>query len=134
MGAGKRWQTIKKIKLKVLPYKLSISKIKPCEPIPTRLYKCDFFSITKTPDEISMVHTEINTDQLKDQNRNWRAIKIIGPLDFSEIGIIASLTKTLADNKISVFVISTYNTDYILLKEDTLSNAIDALKENYHIH
>ncbi|ORZ29038.1 ACT domain-domain-containing protein [Lobosporangium transversale] len=92
----------------------------------------DWYSITKTPDEISLVishdWTDINSDQLIPNcehkvSPDWRCFKVQGPLDFSYVGIMANLSGALAENKISVFVVSTYDTDYILVKKD---KALDA--------
>jgi hypothetical protein len=64
--------------------------------------------------------------------KGWRCFKVEGPLDFSEIGIIFSLTQPLAKNGISVFVISTFDADYFMVKEKDLSDAIDALTAQDH--
>ena len=64
--------------------------------------------------------------------RDWRALRIEGPLDFSLIGILASLVSPLAEAEISVFAISTYDTDYVLVQEKFLSQAISVLKKEGH--
>lgn len=89
-----------------------------------------FLSITKTRDELSIVCDQesvpVNTQHCV---RDWRAFKVEGPLDFSLTGILASLSQPLADHKISIFAVSTYDTDYILVKEKDLHAAIDILKK-----
>ena len=64
--------------------------------------------------------------------RDWRVLRIEGPLDFSLIGILASLVSPLAEAEISVFAISTYDTDYLLVREKFLSQAISVLKKEGH--
>jgi hypothetical protein len=65
--------------------------------------------------------------------KDFKGIKIVGPLDFSLIGIIAPLATLLAEHKISTCVVSTFNTDYILVKKDNLEKAVDALTSNGHV-
>ena len=89
----------------------------------------DFISITKTKDEISVVAiTGIFEHYIKRED-NWKILKIDGILDFALTGIISKISTILAKNGISVFVISTYNTDYIMVKEDKLEETIKVLQE-----
>lgn len=95
----------------------------------------EFFSITKTPDEISIVCSQdsIPANEFKCE-KNWKIMKVEGPLDFSLVGILASISTVLAKQGISIFVISTYDTDYILIKDKDLEIAINALiSEGYHV-
>ena len=117
----------------LLEKRYSIYKIKNGSDLPDWIYSSDFYSITKTEDELSVV--ALQTDFVNEGilcNRDWRILKIAGTLDFSMTGIIAGITDILKDKKITVFVISTYNTDYILVKQSKLDNAINALKEKGH--
>ncbi|KAG0376940.1 hypothetical protein BGX24_006982 [Mortierella sp. AD032] len=93
-----------------------------------------WYSITKTVEEISLVISHAYSDTPANQlvpndehkiSSSWRCFKVAGPLDFSLVGIMANLSGALAEHKISVFVVSTYDTDYILVKED---KALDAKK------
>lgn len=65
--------------------------------------------------------------------KDFVSLKIDGSLDFSLIGIISSLSTILAEHQISVFVVSTYNTDYILLKQSNLEKASNVLASNGHV-
>jgi len=66
--------------------------------------------------------------------KDWRILRVEGPLDFSLIGILSSISTTLANKGISIFAISTYDTDYILVKDKKVDMAIDALSaEKYEI-
>jgi len=101
--------------------------------LPDWIYQSEFYSVTKTNDEISVVTSQqiIESNDVKSSN-NWRVLKIIGPLDFSLVGIIADIAAILKQEQISVFTISTYDTDYILVKENNLDKAVKALKERGH--
>ncbi len=118
------------MQLKVLDNKLKVVKMKADNIVPKIVFNKKFYSITKTDEELSIVVDEDVDIQGEIVEYNWRAIKIVGILDFSLIGILSKISTILAKDKISIFAISTYNTDYILVKEDKLKNAIDALKKN----
>ena len=95
----------------------------------------DFFFVGRTDEEISLVcptaHVPAKTLERED---GWRAFRIQGVLDFSLIGILAKLATLLADNGISIFAVSTFNTDYILTKAECYSRALDLLeKTGYQI-
>lgn len=87
--------------------------------------------ISVTDEEISVVLPTKNVPtETVNQEDNWRGIKVEGPLDFSLVGILSKISSLLADNNISIFAISTFNTDYILVKEDDLNQTIDALEKH----
>lgn len=112
-----------KLTLSILPQKLAICRLDKNSPIPSWIKSDDYFSITKTKDELSIVCSEkIVPDDIKAE-KEWRAFKVEGVLDFSLTGILASLAVPLARAKISIFAISTYNTDYLLIKEEKLDQA-----------
>jgi hypothetical protein len=94
------------------------------------LFDRDFVSVTKTRDELSVVAPSGSVARCEAAEDGWRLLKIAGTLDFSLIGIISKLSATLADAGIAVFVLSTYNTDYILIKEKDAENAVQALRRN----
>lgn len=85
--------------------------------------------VSKTDDELSLVCQEesIPANALQVE-RGWRMLKIQGVLDFSMVGVIAHISAALAKSCVSVFVVSTFNTDYILIKEDAFARAIDCLR------
>lgn len=106
----------------------TIYQIKNNQKIPEQILDSEFCSITKTKDEISIV-TSCKTyfENLK-SNKDWQGFKVEGILDFSLIGIINDITKPLKDKEISVFVISTFNTDYIFVKKESFQKAIEIFK------
>ena len=102
--------------------------------IPKWAIDSPFFSITKTLDELSIVCPQNNIPSDIKCERDWKVLKVLGPLDFSLIGILASISGALAKKGVSIFAISTFDTDYILVKESSLANAIEALRqEGYSI-
>jgi len=104
------------MKLEILDNKLKVVKLKKDEIVPNIVFKQKFYSITKTDEELSIVINEDIDIQSNIIEYNWRAIRIVGTLDFSLIGILSKISTILAQEEISIFAISTYNTDYILLK------------------
>lgn len=118
------------MKLKVLDNKLKVVKLKESEIVPPIVFNQEFYSITKTDEELSIVLDESINIQSNIAEYNWRAIKIVGTLDFTLIGILSQISTILAQAKISIFAISTYNTDYILVKADKLEDAVEVLKQN----
>ena len=94
----------------------------------------EFVFLSKTTDEISLVcetaHTPPNIIACEN---GWKALKIAGVLDFGLVGIVAKISTILAQAGISIFVVSTYNTDYILLKSETFYKGIEELERNEYV-
>jgi len=95
----------------------------------------DFFFIGKTDEELSLVcKTEDTPENTTERDDGWRGFRIQGVLDFSLIGILSKLSGILAEHKIGIFAVSTYNTDYILVKEENYERALTVLaSEGYTI-
>ena len=91
---------------------------------------CQPFCFTgSTDEEFSLVcPTDMVPGNATDRDDGWRAFRIVGVLDFSLIGILAGISEILAENKIGLFAVSTYNTDYILTKAEQYEKALEALK------
>ena len=106
------------------------NKLKPNETVPEIVYKQEFYSITKTDEELSIVVDEDVNILSNVVEYNWKAIKIVGTLDFSLIGILSKISTILAQAEISIYAISTYNTDYILVKDDKLEKTTKVLEQN----
>lgn len=121
------------LRLTLLKNTFAIYKYESDSDIPDWINNSDFYSVTKTKDELSVVCKQLDTiNNMQEVSKDWRTFKIEGPLDFSLIGIIAEISKILKENKISIFTISTYDTDYILVKSKDLQGAVDSLKANGH--
>lgn len=120
--------------MKLLKERYGVCRLDKTELIPEWSKNSDFFSITRTADELSIVCSQDNIPNDIKCEKDWRMLKIQGPLDFSLIGILASISTVLAQKGISIFAISTYDTDYILVKNKDIDNAIEALiKERYEV-
>ena len=120
--------------MKLIKEKYGVCRINPNELIPEWAQNSDFFSITKTCDELSIVCSQDDIPNDIQCEKDWKILKIEGPLDFSLVGILASISTILAQKGISIFAISTYDTDYILVKNKDIDNAIESLiKERYEI-
>ena len=116
------------MELEIIGYDLSICKVDKTDNLD--LSK-DFFFLSKTDEEISLVcKTEDIPKDAMDHSDGWKAFRISGVLDFSLIGILSKITGILADNQIGIFAVSTYNTDYILVKKEQFDKAIKALMDN----
>ena len=123
---------LKKLSLKILPDRMAVCRFEPAAPLPDWIGESGFYSITRTEAELTIVCPETRLAPGATRETGWRCFKVLGPLDFSEIGIIFSLTRPLAKNGVSVFVISTFDTDYFMVKEKDLAKAIDALTAEGH--
>ena len=114
------------MQLKKLEYDLTVCKL---AAIDIDLNK-EFYFIGKTDEELSLVcKTEDTPANTTDRDDGWKGFRIEGVLDFSLIGILSKISGILADNKIGIFAVSTYNTDYILVKKENFDNALGVLAE-----
>lgn len=113
------------MELKKLDYALTVCKV--ASEIDIDFHK-DFYFVGKTDEEYSLVciteDTPANTLERED---GWKGVRIQGILDFSMIGVLSKLSGVLAENKIGIFVVSTFNTDYILVKEENFDRALKIL-------
>ena len=114
--------------MKLLPERYGVCRLNAGCMIPQWALSGDFFSITCTSDELSVVCLENGIPEEIMAEKDWRILKVIGPLDFSLTGILAAISSILAASQISLFALSTYDTDYILVKEIDIDRAIDALR------
>ncbi len=119
-----------KLNLTILPETFSICRLEKNDPIPVWALGGAFFSVTRTAEELSVVCPEVLVPREVKREDGWNCLKVEGPLDFSVTGILASLTVPLAERKISVFSISTFDTDYLLIRQEDFEKAIDVLVSN----
>lgn len=115
------------IRLSILQDRLSICRLRQSEAVPYWATAGGFFSITRTAEELSIVCSEALVPPGIQVESGWRGLKVEGPLDFALTGILAGLSGVLAQAGISLFAISTYDTDYILVKEKDLEKAVETL-------
>jgi len=129
----------KKMNKKILTMELldgiyGVCRLDKNELIPNWAQNGDFFSITRTADELSIVCSEEFIPSDVKCEGDWKILKIKGPLVFSLVGILASISTILAQKGITIFAISTYDTDYILVKNKDIDNTVEALvNERYEV-
>jgi len=116
------------VKIKVLNRDFAVCKVEDYKYVDLN---DDFIFIGKTNEEKSLVCEEKNLPlNAREIERGWKSMVIEGVLDFSLVGIIAKISQILTNIKVSIFVISTFNTDYILIKKEELKRAIEELERN----
>jgi hypothetical protein len=114
--------------LSVLPILLAVARLGVPSDIPAWAIEGEgLFSITKTHDELSVVCLEDKVPQDVKVEKGWSCLKVEGPLDFGLTGILSSLAQPLAEAGISIFAISTFDTDYIMVKKENLQKAVEIL-------
>jgi hypothetical protein len=116
------------LRLTILPESLAICRLGPDEALPGWLFwRADFVSVSRTAEELSIVCSAGDVPAEVTAERDWRAFKVEGPLDFALTGILARLAAPLAEADISLFAVSTYDTDYLLVREAALGQAARVL-------
>jgi uncharacterized protein len=123
--------------LELLPETYSVYRYPPETPLPLKRPQGEgLWAYVGTSEEVSVVSSQREARKISPEMRQvesgWRALKVRGPLDFSLVGILASIAAPLAEAGISIFSISTFDTDYILVKEKTLEKAQAVLEEAGH--
>jgi hypothetical protein len=115
--------------LTILPDSLAVCRLSPAEDVPDWALIGEFVSITHTGDELSIVCAEENVPSDVKADRGWQALKVEGPLDLALTGVLASLANPLAQAQINLFAVSTFDTDYLLVKGYNLSHACAVLRQ-----
>ncbi len=123
---------MKNLSLTVLPERLAICRLPPDAAVPECPPLACLWSVTRTKEELSIILPEENTPSGWQAEPGWRGLMVQGPLDLDLTGVLASLAAPLAEAEVSIFAISTYNTDYILVKENDLEKAKRALWASGH--
>ena len=120
------------MQLILLPQRLAVIRMDPDAAIPRWTSKGTFCSITRTGEEISIFCDSDAMPDHPDKLDGWRAMRVAGQLDLHMTGVISTLAVPLAAKQISVFSISTHDTDYMLVREDQLDDAVDVLRRAGH--
>jgi hypothetical protein len=115
------------IHLSILAQKAGICRLPSNAGIPAWAGAGEFASITRTSDELSIICPEDAIPSGIPGEKAWRVMKLEGPFEFSEIGILAAILEPLARAGISILAVSTFDTDYVLVKEDCLARAREVL-------
>jgi hypothetical protein len=110
----------------------AVCKLSPHAPLPLWAASGSFFSITRTTEELSVVCHQDAVPHSVRCERGWRCLRVGGALDLSLVGVLASLVGPLAAASLSVFVLSTFDTDFVLVKEQDYEPAMEVLSQSGH--
>jgi hypothetical protein len=119
--------------LALLAETFAVCRLGPAEGVPPWATSGPLSSITRTPDELSVVCEQSAVPQGVRCQRGWRGLRVGGTLDFSLVGVMACLVAPLAAAGVSVFAVCTFDTDYLLVPEGSLETAVDALRRAGHV-
>jgi hypothetical protein len=118
--------------LTLLPQTFAVCRLDPAEPVPSWAMSGDLCSVTRTPTELSVMCPQASAPAGVQAEADWRCFAVAGPLDFSLTGILASLAEPLAAAGIAIFALSTYETDYLLVKGRQIAHAVEVLAQAGH--
>ncbi len=118
--------------LAFLPDRYAVCRLGGDDPVPDWAYSRGFVSITRTQQELSIVCLQDSVPPDVTCRRDWRCLKVDGPLGFGQTGVLASLAGPLAEAGVPVFVVSTYDTDYLLVSEPQATRAAEVLTDAGH--
>ena len=130
----------RRLTLTILSERFAICRLPASSPVPDWATRGRIFSVTRTADELSLTCEEsVLPPAALDGSlsgckvsKDWRALRFEGPFDFSEVGVLASVVAPLADAKISIFAISTYDTDYLFVGQADLQSVREVLVAQGH--
>ena len=120
------------MRLHVRPESLAVCRLDADSDLPDWATNGTFFSISRIDEDISIVCTESVVPDDVRAERDWRAFQVEGPLDFSLTGVLSQIASPMADAGVSIFAISTFNTDYVLVRKSALEEAKRALTGSGH--
>ena len=110
----------------------AVVRCDPDAPVPDWANGGNFWSVTRTDAELSVVCRQDDVPAEASAERGWCALELAGPLDFSLTGVVSALVSPLADAEVPIFVLSTFETDYLLVREPDLPRSVEALREAGH--
>jgi hypothetical protein len=120
------------VKLYTLDELYAIVRLEPDAELPAWLRSGHFWSATRTDSELSLVCREEDVPRNASAERGWCALELAGPLDFSLTGVVAALVTPLAEAGVPIFVLSTFETDYLLVRERDLHRSVESLTAAGH--
>jgi uncharacterized protein len=124
--------SLRHLQLSLMPESYAIVGLSPLADLPNWAVQGPFFSVTRTSDELSIVVEASHVPEGIQSQSGWRVIKVQGPFVLSEVGVLASLAGPLAAARISLFVLSTFDTDYLLVSSESLDAAVQVLERAGH--
>ena len=123
---------MKTYSLEVLPGGFAICRLEASSEVPEWAAGGPFASVTRTADELSIVCEEGGVPPDVKHDGGWRCLRLVGPFDLNLTGVLASLLQPLAEAGVSIFAVSTFDTDYVLVRGSQLETAIAALRQAGH--
>jgi len=121
------------LKLELLPDEFSVVRLAPGSDLPRWAEAASFCSFTRTVEESSIVVSGGGVPDGLDLEPGWRCLRVSGPLDFEMTGVLSALSSPLARAGIPIFVLSTYNTDYLLVKSVPLQQSLTVLRDSGYL-
>lgn len=122
-----------KLNLTLLPTPLAVCRLPADATVPEGILDAPFCAVTRTEDELSIVVSEPAADASWRVEKEWRGLKVAGPLAFDMVGVVAAISNPLAIAGIPIFIISTFDTDYLLVKAENLDTAMAILEGEGHV-
>jgi hypothetical protein len=119
------------LRISLLPGRFAVCRLPSDQNVPVWV-RGAFTSVTRTTDELSIVCDQDAVPADVQAERGWRGLKVLGPIPFEMTGIAAALVAPLAEARISVFLVATFDTDYLLLKEEVFERAVAILRDAGH--
>jgi uncharacterized protein len=120
------------VRLRTLPDLYAIVRLDPDAAVPDWVYDGPFWSVTRSDSELSIVCSEEDLPDEASAERGWCALELVGPHDFTLTGVVASLVSPLADDEVPIFILSTFETDYLLVRETDFPRAVESLRSVGH--
>jgi len=115
-----------------VPGSFAVCRLPAGSPVPNWALRGSLFATVGTPEELSIVcSVELVPEDVRHE-ANWTCCKLIGPFPFGETGILASFIQPLSENSVPIFAISTFDTDYVLIKEEWAGHALNVLQAAGH--
>jgi uncharacterized protein len=118
--------------LVVLEGELAVARLAATDPVPAWATQGSLTSVARTAEELSVVCAAAAVPTNVQAERGWRCFRVAGRLDFALTGVLAAIAGPLAAAEVSLFAVSTYDTDYVLVREPSLAAAIECLKAAGH--
>jgi hypothetical protein len=119
------------LEINLLAGTYAVSRLSPDEPAP-EWARGELLALVRTPDEISIISASDSVPASVTSEPGWCALKVMGPLDSSLVGILAALSGSLARAEIALFALSTFDTDYLIVREQDLERAVHVLESEGH--
>lgn len=123
----------RRLRFRIHPERLAVCRLPPDAPPPAWAFKGDFWSITRTREELSVVCAETAIPEGVRCEKDWLCLQLAGPFDFALTGILEAFLRPLAEARVPIFALSTFDTDWVLIPAPSRAAALTALAQAGHI-